>query len=522
VTKVDPHDVGGKAPTGTARSIARDHRWPILLALMLSMGLAALDATIVATAVPQIVGDLGGFAHYPWLFSIYLLTQSVTVPIYGRLADLFGRKPMLFFGIGMFLLGSVLCGAAWNMTALIIFRGVQGIGAGAIIPMVTTVVGDVYTLEERGKIQGYIASVWGIASVVGPLLGGVLAQYASWRWIFYLNIPIAAVAVVMLQTHLHENVVRRSHRIDYAGTAALTVGLSLAILALLEGGVAWEWASPTSFLLFAGSAVMLVVFALVERRAAEPMLPPWVFSRRILVGANVAGVAIGAVLIGQTSYVPAYAQGVVGVGAVLAGFAMAAMSIGWPLASSQASRLYMRYDFRNTALVGSAFTILGCAMFAFYVTESSGLGRVALSSFVTGVGLGFASISLIVAVQSVVGWERRGVVTGASMFSRSIGSAVGIAVFGSIANTTLADWFRNPPRQLAHKLPDSVDTASLAFSGKSHDPQVVEYTRSALYAATHNVFIALLVVAVLGLFMQFLLPHRVRPLVFADDVVAAD
>src|SRR3954447_19849375 len=159
----------------SARSVARDHSWPILLALMLSMGLAALDATIVATAIPQIVGDLGGFAHYPWLFSIYLLTQSVTVPIYGKLADLFGRKPMLFFGIGVFLLGSVLCGAAWNMTTLIILRGVRGIGAGAIIPMVTTIVGDVYTLEERGKIQGYISSVWGIASVVGPLLGGVLA-----------------------------------------------------------------------------------------------------------------------------------------------------------------------------------------------------------------------------------------------------------------------------------------------------------------------------------------------------------
>jgi EmrB/QacA subfamily drug resistance transporter len=501
----------------TARSVARDHRWPILLALMLSMGLAALDATIVATAVPQIVGNLGGFAHFPWLFSIYLLTQSVSVPIYGRLSDLFGRKPVLFFGIGMFLLGSVLCGAAWNMLTLIIFRGVQGIGAGAIIPMVTTIVGDVYTLEERGKIQGYISSVWGIASVVGPALGGFFAQYASWRWIFYLNIPLAAIALVMLQTHLKEDVVRRSHRIDYTGTAVLTAGLSLAILALLEGGVAWAWSSAASFGLFAGAAVLLVAFGFVERRAAEPILPPWVFSRRILIGANVAGIAIGATLIGQTSYVPAYAQGVVGVGAVLAGFAMAAMSVGWPLASSQAARLYMRFDFRNTAFVGSAFTIAGSALFAFYVNEDSELGRVALASFVTGIGLGFASISLIVAVQSVVGWERRGVVTGASMFCRSIGSAVGIAVFGSIANTTLADRFRHPPAALADKLPHSVDTAALAFSGKSHDPQVLAYTRSALYAATHHVFVALLVVAVLGLFMQLLLPRRVRPLVFADD-----
>src|SRR4051794_7625547 len=500
-----------------ARSVARDHRWPILLGLMLGMGLAALDATIVATAIPQIVGSLGGFAHFPWLFSIYLLTQSVSVPIYGKLSDVFGRKPVLFFGIGMFMLGSVLCGTAWNMFSLIVFRGVQGVGAGAIIPMVTTIAGDVYTLEERGKIQGYISSVWGIASVVGPALGGFLAQYASWRWIFYINIPLAAVAIFVLQTNLREDVVRRSHTIDYTGTAVLTGGLSLAILALLEGGVAWAWTSPTSIGLFLGSAALLVTFALVERRAAEPILPPWVFSRRILVGANVAGIAIGAILIGQTSYVPTYAQGVVGVGAVLAGFAMAAMSIGWPLASSQAARLYMRYDFRSTAFVGSAFTIAGCALFAFYVTETSGLGRVAFASFVTGIGLGFASISMIVAVQSVVGWNRRGVVTGASMFSRSIGSAVGIAVFGSIANTTLANQFRHPPRELAHKLPHSVNSASLAFSGRSHDPAVVSYIRHSLYLATHNVFLALLVVAVLGLFTQMLLPHRVKPLVFADD-----
>jgi EmrB/QacA subfamily drug resistance transporter len=504
---------------GRRTSTARDHRWPILLALMLSMGLAALDSTIVATAVPQIVGSLGGFAHFPWLFSIYLLTQSVTVPIYGKLSDLFGRRPVLFFGIAVFLLGSVLCGLAWDMTSLIVFRGVQGIGAGAIIPMVTTIAADIYTLEERGKIQGYISSVWGMASVIGPALGGVFAQYVSWRWIFYLNLPIGAAAFVMLRSSLREDVLRRAHRIDYTGTTVLTLGLSLAILGLLEGGVAWAWTSPTSVALFVGAAALLVMFALVERRAVEPILPPWVFSRRVLVSANVAGVAVGATVVGLSSYVPLYAQGVVGVGAVLAGFAMAAMSIGWPLASSQAARLYLRIDFRNTAFIGSVFSIMGTAMFAFWVHEESGLGRVTLSSFVTGVGLGFASISLLVAVQSVVEWDRRGVVTGAAMFCRSIGSALGIAVFGSIANTTLGEWFRNPPDDLAGRLPDSVDTATLAFSGNSRDAEIVQYTQDALYAAMHNVFIALLVVAVLGLVMQLLLPRRFRPIVFTEPSV---
>jgi MFS family permease len=224
------------------------------------------------------------------------------------------------------------------------------------------------------------------------------------------------------------------------------------------------------------------------------------------------------VLIGLSSYVPTYAQGVVGVGAVLAGFAMAAMSVGWPLASSQAARLYLRIDFRDTALVGSAFTIAGCLLFAVFVRENSQLGRVAMASFVTGVGLGFASISILVAVQSVVGWNRRGVVTGANMFTRSLGSAVGVAVFGSIANTTLAQRFRHPPASLAGRLPHSVDTATLAFSHSPHrDAAVVAYTRDALYAASHRIFWALVAAAVLGLVTQLLLPRRVHPLVFPDD-----
>jgi MFS family permease len=403
------------------------------------------------------------------------------------------------------------------MLSLIIFRGVQGLGAGAIIPMTTTIVGDIYTLEERGRIQGYISSVWGMASVIGPALGGVFAQYATWRWIFYLNIPVAFAAVMMLQRHLHEDVVRREHRIDYTGVAVLTGGLSLTILGLLEGGVTWAWGSAQSIGLFVGAAVLLTLFARIERTAVEPILPPWVFSSRVLVAANVGSISIGAVLIGLSSYVPTYAQGVVGVGAVLAGFAMAAMSVGWPLASSQASKLYMRIDFRDTAIIGSLFTIAGGLLFALYVNETSGLGRVALASFVTGVGLGFTSISILVAVQSVVGWNRRGVVTGANMFMRSLGSSVGIAIFGSIANTTLAAKFAHPPPDLVGKLPDSVDTASLAFSGHSNDPRVVEFTRHALYAASHRIFWALVVAAVIGLLLQLLLPRRVHPLVFADD-----
>ena len=489
----------------------------VVAALMLATGLAAVDATIVATAVPQIVGDLGGFSKFPWLFSIYLVAQAVLVPIYGRLADVFGRKPLLLLGIGIFLVGSVLCGLAWSMVSLIVFRGLQGVGAGAILPLTTTIIGDLYPPAERGKIQGYVASVWGVTAVAGPALGGLFAQYWSWRGIFFLNVPLGVGALALLHLHLEERVERRRHRIDLAGAVVLTAGLTMLILALLEGGVGWAWTSAPGVGLFAGAAALLVLFALVERRAPEPILPPWIFARRVLVTANVAGLAIGAILIGQSSYVPAYGQGVLGYGAVLAGFAMASMTIGWPLAATAAPRVYVRLDYRPTAILGGLFTVAGGLLLVLFVREHTGLWRVAVSSFVLGIGMGFASVSTVVAVQSVVGWNRRGVVTGSNMFIRTLGSAVGIAVFGSIANSTLADRLRHPPAALAGRLPQAVDAASISFTRGHESAAVVAYTRHALYAAVHHVFWALVGAAVLGLVAELLMPRWAEELRFDDQ-----
>jgi len=446
---------------------------------MLTVGLAAIDSTIVATAVPQIVADLGGFSLFPWIFSIYLLTQAVTVPIYGRLSDVFGRKPVLLVGVAGFLAGSILCAVAWSMVALIVFRGVQGLAAGAILPTTTTIVGDLYEPAERGRIQGYISSVWGVSAIVGPALGGFFAQYWTWRGIFWLNLPIGVGAAWLIRRHLHERIERRTHRIDYAGAAALTLACSLLILALLEGGVSWAWSSSVSVALFALSAALLAAFVQIERTVAEPILPLWIFQHRTLLAANLAGLAIGAILIGQSSYVPTYAQRVVGVGAVVAGFAMAAMTIGWPIAATLAPRVYMRIDYRRTALLGGVISLAGCLLLALFVVGDAGIWRVAVASFVLGVGLGFASVSTVVAVQSVVGWGTRGVVTGSNMFIRTLGSAVGVAVFGSIANG-----------RLAHR----------------------RQTPAAIFHAVHGVFWALVAVAVLGIVAQLLLPRRVTPL----------
>jgi EmrB/QacA subfamily drug resistance transporter len=493
----------------------RSERGPVLLAVMLSIGLVAIDSTILATAVPAVVADLGGFSQFPWLFSIYLLAQAVTVPVYAKLADLVGRKPVMLVGIGLFLLGSLLCGLAWSMGALIAFRAVQGIGAGAVQPISMTIVGDLYTVEERSRVQGYLASVWGIAAVLGPTLGGVFSEYLSWRWIFFVNLPLGAVAVWTLARHFHERVAHRTHRVDYAGAAVLTGGFSLVILGLLEGGVAWPWASTPTLVIFATGASLLVAFIVVEHHAAEPVLPLWVFSRRILAGGNLASLCIGALVIGLSSYLPTYAQGVLGTGAVVAGFALAALTVGWPLAASLAGRVYPRIGFRDTALIGSVFIISG-AVLAALLGENSSVWAAAGAAFVLGIGLGLTASPTVVAVQSVVGWDRRGVVTGANMFSRSLGSAVGAAVFGAIANATLAARFARPPATVAGRLPSKVDTTSLVLGGHSRSvpPLVADYIRRSLYDATHHVFLALVVLAVLGVGALLLMPRRSEQLSF--------
>jgi len=273
---------------------------------MVASGLAALDSSILATAIPSIVQDLGDFQHFPWLFSIYLLAQAVSVPLYAKLADLVGRKPLLLFGIGLFLVSSVLCAVAWSMPVLIIARGLQGLGAGAILPMTITIAGDIYTVEERSKIQGYLASVWAISSVVGPTLGGLFCQYLTWRWVFWINLPLGLVAAGLLIRSFHETVAHRNHKIDFAGISLLTVSLSLLILAVLEGGQAWAWNSPVSLGALGGGAVLLALFLMVERRAEEPVLPLWIFTRRLLVTTSMTAFGTGAVLLGLTSYVPTY------------------------------------------------------------------------------------------------------------------------------------------------------------------------------------------------------------------------
>jgi EmrB/QacA subfamily drug resistance transporter len=420
------------SPTDTGVGF-RSTRGPILIALMVTTGLIAIDATILATAVPTIVADLGGFSSFPWLFSIYLLTQAVSVPIYSKLSDTIGRKPVILLGIGLFVLGSILCGFAWSMPALIAFRAVQGLGAGAVQPMAITIAGDIYTVAERAKAQGYIASVWGASAVIGPTLGGVFSEFLTWNWIFFVNVPLGLAAAWLLIRHFHEKVHRTTHRIDWAGGALLTVGTSLLILALLEGGNAWAWSSPPSVGAFTAGLLMLVAFMLVERRAAEPVLPLWVLSRRLLGTTALIGVGVGVMLMGITTYVPTYLEALVDASPLTSGLTLATLTIGWPIAASNAGKVYLRFGFRTTVLIGAVVVILGTAGLAATSTTPSIL-LVGLFCFVIGAGLGFVAAPSLIAAQSSVGWGERGVVTGANMFARSMGSAVGVAALGALVN----------------------------------------------------------------------------------------
>jgi EmrB/QacA subfamily drug resistance transporter len=412
----------------------RSERGPILISLMVTTGLVAIDATVLATAVPTITKDLGDFALFPWLFSVYLLAQAVTVPVYAKLSDTFGRKPIILTGIGLFLLGSILCGFAWSMPALIAFRAVQGLGAGAVQPMSITIVGDIYSIAERARVQGYIASVWAVSSVIGPTLGGLFSQLGIWRAVFFVNIPLCVIAGWMLIRAFHESVEKRAHRIDYLGSVLLTVSLTLLILAVLEGGQAWAWNSWQSIGAFAVGGLVLVAFAIVERRAAEPVLPPWVFSRRLLLTTTLVGLGVGAVLIGLTSYVPTYLEGSLGVQPLIAGLALAALTLGWPLTASIAGRFYLRIGFKRTTLIGMGIVVVGAAVLAVTASTPS-VVVVALSCFLIGAGMGLSAVPSLIAAQSSVEWNERGVVTGTNLFARSIGSAIGVAIFGAIANS---------------------------------------------------------------------------------------
>ena len=478
----------------------------ILVALMMSMMLAAMDNTIVATAIPQIVGDLGGFSLFSWLFSIYLLIQTITIPVYGKLADIYGRRPILIFGITVFLIGSIACGGAWNMHSLILARGLQAVGAGAIMGTINTIAGDIYTLQERARVQGWLSSIWGISAILGPALGGALAEYASWRWIFFINIPVGIVSIILISVFLHEIKPETKSKVDWRGAAAMMVTGTIIMFALLQGGQSWPWFSLQTLGLLLLGTLMFYITLRIESKSSEPILPKWVWSKRILLGANLATIGMGIIMMGPNMYLPVFAQSVTGVGAIAAGFILASMSITWPLSSSLSGRLYMRIGFRNTALVGIIIVIIGAAAFLFM--KFPGPIWVLLTiQLILGAGFGLISTSMMVGVQSTVEWAQRGLVTGTNMFSRYFGQSLGAAIFAAIFNAVLSNKLEHAPPLLQARLP-GVNKVIEVLQSHEEVSEVSLYLQKAFFDATHYVYMGMTITGIITLIILLRTPSR--------------
>ncbi|MFI5258654.1 MAG: MDR family MFS transporter [Candidatus Limnocylindrales bacterium] len=443
-------EVTAAAPDTTARrhhAVARrigmtPEQFVVAVGIMSALAVAALDGTVVSTAMPTIIGNLGGLSEYSWVFSAYLLASTVTVPLYARLADMYGRKPLFMVGLALFIGGSMLCGSAGSMTTLILFRTIQGLGAGAVQPISFTILGDVFESEQRARIQGLFSGVWGAAAVIGPAIGSIITTTVGWRWVFFVNAPVGLIAAVLIGRYLNERVERHRHPLDLAGAGILTVSLVSLLFAATEGGQLWGWTSPVTLTLVAGSLALLAAFVVFERRIAEPLIDLGLLRVPVIAAGLAIGGLSGVVMFSLSTYVPPLVQGVMSGTALQAGIAVAAMSIGWPVGSIVGGRALLRFGARPTVLVGTAMLVAGTLV----VTQATrpgtlegGLAVAALGEAITGLGMGLSATTILVMVQASVPWQGRAVATGLVQFSRTIGGAVGVGLLGGIVTAAVGN-----------------------------------------------------------------------------------
>jgi len=480
-------------------ALAVPRRGLVLIAALIATFIPAVESSIVATAMPTIVGALHGFRLFSWVFAVPLLTMAVTIPLYGRLADIYGRKRVFYFGTGVFLVGTTLCGFARSTEALILCRAVQGLGSGAIQPIAMTIIGDVYTPAERARVQGWSSAVFGLAAVVGPALGAFLVQHVHWSAVFWVNLPIGLLAILMFALFLPERVERRQHRLDYLGGALLIVGIGALMLALVQardlgaGGVAG--------LAALGVAALALLFR-HERRTAEPMLPFPMWRRRVVALCNVAGFGASAAMMAVSALLPTYVQGVMGKSPAVAGVVIAAQSVSWMFAAFAAGRLMIRTSYRLTAAIGGASLVAGAAMLVLLAPGSPPLWPAA-AGFVMGIGMGFCNTTFLVAIQASVPWHERGVGTGSQMFMRMIGQAVGAAAYGAIINFGVQQ--RLPEAAGAvNRLIDPAQRAGLGADLAARLGAVVGW-------AAHHAFLVALAIALTTLGAALALPKGLSP-----------
>ena len=467
---------------------------------MLSLFLASMESTVVSTAMPTIATQLGGMEYYSWVFSAYMLASTTTVPLFGKLSDIYGRRPVYAGAMALFLVGSLLCGLAQSIEQLIIFRAVQGLGAGGLLPLAFIIVGDLFTFEQRARMQGLFSGVWGVSSVIGPLLGGFLVDQVTWRWVFYVNIPFGLLAGALVwlawvdRAPVHA-AVRPS--VDYAGAALLTAGVVALLMGLFELGTPMSWA------LLGLAALLFAALLWVERRAADPVLPLPLFRDRMFAVACANGLLAGWALFGSITFVPLFVQAVLGTSATAAGATLMPLMLGWVGASIVGSRLLLRVGYRTLALIGMSLLTIGTLLMTLNDANTSQLVLL-VDLALMGIGMGLTIPSFLIAVQSSVERRNMGTATSTLQFSRSIGGTLGVSVMGAALSFRLASALA-----AAGLDPNAVSVDELIDPLPTADPSAVLEValRGALASAIQVVFIIALVAAALALVVTFFAPR---------------
>lgn len=495
----------------------------IITGLIMATALSALDVTIISTALPTIVGVLGGLELYSLVVAAFLLTATTTVPVYGKLSDMFGRKPIFLIGAGTFIIGSALCGLAWDMPSLIAFRAMQGLGAGSIVPVSLTLIGDLFDVAERAKIQGVFGSVWGISSIIGPLVGGAIVQFFDWRWVFFINVPVGIVAMLLVFLYLREPTIHNRQRVDIAGAITLTLGIGLVLVALQSGSMGGS--GLTTLLLWLGAIVLLALFVYFEQRAPAPILSLSFLRRPIIAIPCLAGLLAGVVLIGYAAFVPLLVQGAWGGSPVEAGLIVAPMSIGWPVASATAGRLIARLGYYPLVITGMSGVFLGTLLLlAVGLVSDISLQTVItlVASTITGLGFGASTTTMLIALQVSVPWSERGVATASAQFFRNMGQAIGSTVLGAVLALVLAPALATESvQQAVQKMPPgAIKPGSDPAFGPANalfdlnvrpmlSSEVVTPLADALSMSLWWLFVAMLVISVLGVLVASRFPRVV-------------
>ena len=491
---------GGLEKSGDRQSgAAPKGRGYILLACMLAQFMVAVEMTVVGPAMPTIVGDLGGFGLFSWVFAAYLLAQAASTPIYGRLADVYGRKRVFLFGSSLFLLATTACGFAGGMVPMIGLRTLQGFGAGAIQPIAWTILGDVYPPKQRAIVQGYLSAVFGTSAIAGPVLGGFIVEHLSWPLVFWLNIPVGIAAMLMLAVCLNERITPQRHDIDYPGAALLLIGVGAVMVVLVQA----RNLEPVVYLgLIALAVFALAALAWQEARAPEPIVPHKLWHLPMIVLGNLGSFAIGALMMANGAFLPTYVQGAMGASPAVAGLALGAQSILWTCGTFAAGPVMVRLSYRAAALWGGVIMIIGAALLL-TATPQYGPVWVSFAAAVLGLGMGFSNTTFLVATQSSVGWGQRGAATSANMFLRTVGQAVGTAIFGAVLNFGVGSRIAGGDEQI-NRLLEPGTRAGV-------DPLTASRLSEAIAAGTHNVYLIAGILA-LGLFaLAFRIPAGLSP-----------